>query len=212
MSEDISHLLGRREMFWELQEITKENPNILKHGAFFDWMCTNYVAAVAMNVRAFIDHRNDVQSLWRVLFEILKNPGVISRRAHCALYRGTSAGRDLDMGNRTFNNVVGKGRNALRQGQIKKDLHLLEDSCERVQKFVNKRIAHRTPESELRRLPIFNELDDAMNTIDQLFCKYNLLLTASGMSSAFSTRQYNWKEALYEPWIKPGSKFRPEDT
>jgi hypothetical protein len=79
-----------------------------------------------------------------------------------------------------------------------------------VRRFVNKRVAHRAAERELRRLPRFNELDAAMDTIDRIFCKYNLLLTAEGMTTAFATRQYNWMEVLYEPWILPGSKFSPD--
>jgi len=208
MNSDLASLLGRQEIFWELQEVAKENPRVLEHGAFFDWMCTNYVAAATIGIRSFTDQSNHVHSLWRMLYEILENPGVINRRAHCALYRGSPVLRDLDMANRTFDAVVGKGRRVLRQPDIRRDMRVLEDSSARVRKFANKRIAHRTPQGQLRRLPKFNELGQAMNTIDRLFCKYNKLLTASGMSSAFSTRQYNWMEALYEPWIKPDSKFR----
>lgn len=210
MSADLSHLLGKREIFWELQEIAKENQRILKHGSFFDWMCTNYIAAVTMGVRGFRDQSNDVRSLWRLLYEILENPGVITRRSHRALYRGTPNSPDFDMANLTFDNVAGKGRNVLTQRDIKKDLRDLEDSNDRVRKFANKRIAHRTTPGQLRRPPKFNELDESMNSIDQIFCKYNLLLTASGMSSAFATRQYDWMEVLHEAWIQPGSKFRPE--
>jgi hypothetical protein len=105
--------------------------------------------------------------------------------------------------------VVGKGRDILKQGDIRSDLRTLEDSSERVRRFVNKRVAHRAPKGQLRQLPKFNEVDEAMDTIDRLFCKYNLLLTASGMSSAFATRQYNWMEVLYDAWVQPGSKFRP---
>jgi hypothetical protein len=210
MNSDLAHLLGRREIFWELQEVAKENRRILEHGAFFDWMCTNYVAAAVIGIRSFTDQSNNVHSLWRMLYEILANPGVINRRAHCALYRGSPVLRELDMANRTFGNVVGKGIDILSLADIRRDMNTLEDSSERVRKFANKRVAHRTPQGQLRRLPKFNELDAAMDTIDRLFCKYNLLLTASGMSSAFATRQYNWMEVLYEPWILPGSKFRSE--
>lgn len=208
INRDLTDLLGKREIFWKLQEIAQENSDVLKHGALFDWMCRNYIAAVVMSVRGFVDERSDVQSLWRILYEVLQHPGVINRRAHCALYRGTSV-MALDMGNRTFNSVVGRNTVALSRSDIQKDLRALEDVSARIKVFANMRIAHRAPARELRRHPRFNELDAAMDTIDRIFCKYNLLLAASGMSSAFATRQYNWLEVLYEPWIKPGSKFRP---
>jgi hypothetical protein len=63
------------------------------------------------------------------------------------------------MANRTFDNVAGKRSDVLKQVDIRRDMSTLEDSSERVRKFVNKRIAHRAPQGQLRRLPKFNEVD-----------------------------------------------------
>lgn len=209
LQTDLSDLLGKREIFWELQEVVQENKRILEHGTFFDWMCRNYIAAVVMGIRGFVDEHRDVRSLWRMIYEILEHPRVINRNAHRALYRGIPANRELDLANLTFDNVVGRGRDTLSQRDIRKDLSMLEDSSARVKKFANKRVAHRAAAGELRKNPKFNDLDAAMDTIDQIFCKYNLLLRAAGMTSAFATRQYNWMEVLYEPWIPPRSRFHP---
>ena len=209
MSADLSHLLGKREIFWELQEIANENPDIIKEDTFFYWMCNNYIAAVTLDVRGYVDQSNDVHSLWRLLYEILEHPKVINRRCHRTLYHGTPKNPYFDMADSTFNNVAGMHRESLTQSSIRKDLRELEDCSERVRKFANKRIAHRTSAGEIRRHPNFNEFDKAINTIDRIFCKYNLLLTAQEMSSTFATRQYDWMETLHEAWVKPGSKFRP---
>ena len=71
----------------------------------------------------------------------------------------------------------------------------------RIRRFVNKRVAHITAKGQLR-LPNFNELDAALDTIDRILCKYNLLLRAQGMTSAKATRQYDWTEVLTFPWIE----------
>ena len=210
MNADLAHLLGKREIFWDLQKIAKENRRILDHGAFFDWMCTNYIAAVTIGVRSFTDQSKNVHSLWKLLYEALETPGVFSRRAHQALYRHMAALPGFAPANRTFDSIAGPGRKVLSQNQIRGDIRALEDSTARVRRFVNKRIAHRTSPGQLRRLPRFNQLDDAMETIDRIFCRYYLLLTARGLQSAFATRQYDWMEALHEAWVPPGSKFRPE--
>jgi len=210
ISDDLSDLLGKREIFWELQEIAKENPRITEHGAFFDWMCRSYISAATMSVRGFVDLRNDVHSLGRILYEILKHPGIINRRAHRALYNNVPEDMREFLANTTFNNLVGNSLNTLPQRVVRSDLRSLEDSTARIVTFTHKRIAHRASPGELRRNPVFTELDAAMNALDAMFCKYNTLLTASGMSSVFATRQYNWKEVLYEPWIIPGSKFHPD--
>ena len=115
MGKDLAHLLGKREIFWDLQKIARENRRILEHRAFFDWMCTNYIAAVTMGVRSFTDQSKNVHSLWRLLYEALENPRVLSRRAHQALYRRTLALPDFDMANLTFDNEVGRGKKHCRR-------------------------------------------------------------------------------------------------
>ena len=140
-----------------------------------------------------------------MLYEILENPGVINRRAHKALYHGTS--KEMELGNGTFNSWAGRGKKILSQTQIRSDLRVIEDVSGRIRQLVNKRIAHFSNPGELRQLPTFNELDNALEKLDKILCKYNQLLTASGKDSTFATRQYNWMEVLWEPWIRPGSKF-----
>jgi len=208
LESDISDLLGRKEIFWHLQEVAKDNPEILRNGVLFDWMCTNYIGAIAVAIRGLVDHRSDVRSLWRMLYEILERPRVINRRAHTALYRG-AVSRALHLADITFDNVVGKNRDVLTQRAIRADMRRLEDASVRVRTLVNKRIAHRAAPGQLRRPPLFREVDAAMKVIDAVFCKYSLLLTAKGMDSTFATRQENWMAVLYEPWIKAGSRFHP---
>lgn len=208
MFRDLSDMLGKREIFYDLQEVAKENPKVLSPGDFFDWMCTNYVTAITVGIRGFMDQSTGVHSLWRLLYEIIERPRIISRRAHVTLYRGTP--KDFDMGNLTFNNVVGPKRQYLTQRMIRSDMKELEDASERVRRFVNKRVAHRTPAGKIRRLPTFNEIDKALDSLDRIFCKYKLLLVASGVTTVRATRQHDWREVLWEPWIPVGSKLHPD--
>ena len=199
-------MLGKQEMFWELQEVARENLKVLNPGQFFDWMCRNYVVAQTVAIRSFMDQSSDAHSLWRMLFEILEHPGAISRAAHIRMYRNAPIGEGL--GHSSFNAVAGKRAQALSQRAVRTDMRRLEDASERVRRFVNKRIAHRTRPSEIRRLPKFDELDAALRALDEIFCKYNLLLRAQGLSSCRATRQYDWREVLSEPWVLKGGTFR----
>lgn len=200
-------MLGKREIFWELQEVAKENPKVLKPGTLFDWMCRNYVVAQAIGIRSFMDQSKGSHSLWRMLFEILEHPRVISRNTHVKMYRTTPMGESL--GHMSFNAVAGKKAAYLRQRSVRRDMRRLEDASERVRRFVNKRIAHRTGFGEIRRLPKFDELDAALTALDDIFCKYNLLLRAQGLTTCHATRQYDWREVLWEPWVLKGGKLRP---
>lgn len=207
MGTDLADMLAKREMFWELQEVAKENPKVLSPGSFFDWMCKNYVISQTVAIRSFMDQSKDSHSLWRMLFEILERPGVINRITHARMYRNTPLGEEL--GHMSFNASVGRGKNELGRLAIRSDMCRLENASERVRRFVNKRVAHRTSPGEIRRLPKFSELDKALDILDEIYCKYNLLLRAHGLSTCHATRQYDWREVLWEPWVIKGSKLRP---
>jgi hypothetical protein len=209
LKNDLTDLLGKRETFWELQEVAKENPKIMNLHSFFDWMCRNYVISQTVGVRSFVDQSRDSRSLWRMLYEMLEKPEAIDRETHVKMYVNTAIGPEL--GHMTFNNVVGKGRSFLGPQAIRADLRSLEDASERIRHFVNKRVAHKTSPSEMRRLPKFDELDAALDKIDKIFCKYNLLLTGEGYSSQHAVRQFDWREVLWEAWIPKGSKLHPEN-
>lgn len=207
MRHDLTDLMGMWEIFWQLQDVARENPAVLKPGSFFDWMCRNYMIAITVGIRSFMDHSSDSRSLWRMLYGILENPGVIDREVHVRMYRGTSVG--VSFGHVTFDTVVGVGRPCLSQRQVRSDLHELENVSERIRRFVNKRVAHKTTPGEIRRLPKLHEVDSAIDQIDKVLCKYNLLLTGQGMDTLHAVRQYDWREVLWEPWIPIGSRLRP---
>ena len=206
MGADLTDMLAGREMFWDLQEVAKENPRVLNPGSFLDWACRNYVVAQTVAIRSFMDQSKDSHSLWRMLFEILEHPGVINRATHVRMYRTVPMGEAL--GHRSFNAAVGKRVQVLGQRAIRTDMRRLENASERVRRFVNKRVAHRTLRGKIRRLPKFDEVDAALVALDKVFCKYNLLLRAQGMSTCHATRQYDWREVLREPWVLTGGKLR----
>ena len=206
MRHDMSDLFGRREIFWELQDVAKHNPRILSPRAFFDWMCWNYVSAVSTGIRGFVDQHHESRSLWRMLYEILDNPGVLDRETHARMY---ARGPGIAFGRDCFNAASG-GRAVISQASIRSDLRRLENASDRIRRFVNKRIAHRTNPGQIRRLPTFNEVDAALQAIDAILVKYNFLLTAQGYDTFEATRQFSWREVLLEPWIPQGSKLHPE--
>ena len=208
MSSDLSDLFRRQEIFWQLQVVAKENPSILKNGAFFSWMCNNYIDAFAIRLRACVDQSKGSHSLWRLLYEALENPGAINITTHANLYRNTPYG--VAFGESCFRNCVGQKASVLSDRAIRMDMKALEDSSDRLRRFVNKRVAHRNRPGAIRRVPTFDEIDNTLSVIDRLFCKYNFLLSASGMDSCRATAQYDWRDVLWQPWIPAGSPLRPE--
>lgn len=199
LQNDLVDLFARQEIFWDLQEIAKKNKKILTPGAFFDWMCNNYMVSTPIGLRRLTDQDKRSVSLWRLLYEILENPGVINRETYKALYRSDMQ----SLGDTAFDLVIGKGRKNLSKTQVKSDLCAIEKAEERIRRLVNKKIAHThlNPHA-IKKLPTLNDLDQALNTIDKVFCKYYLLLTACEMRSVRAERQYDWQKVLYYPWVE----------
>ena len=138
MKPELSDLHFKRKIFWDLQDIAKDNPAILKPGEYFDWQCRNYIVTSSVIIRKFVDQsrHKSTQSLWKLLYEALEYPGSLSRKSHLSLYRGV--GRELSLGEGTFDEVVGADTEYLSIHAIKRDISYLENSTSRIYKFVNK--------------------------------------------------------------------------
>jgi hypothetical protein len=205
LSLELNNLKWKQDIFWKLQDISKQNNELLKPGDFFNWMCDNYSIAVPVSVRRFDDQDKRSRSLWRILYEILENPGIISRQAHLRLY-----GKDQkSLGNTTFDYLVGPGQELLSQRQVRSDLKKLEDDAGRIRLLVNKRIAHFTKPGDIRKLPKYEDLDKALDTIVKVLSKYTLLLTGKNISVSFEDeeRSTHWMKVLIKPWLNPESRF-----
>jgi hypothetical protein len=203
MSLDLDTLKWKQEIFWELQEISKKNNKILKPGDFFNWMCDNYNIALTVGLRRFDDQDLRSRSLWVMLYEILKNPGVINRNTHLKLYNKDQK----NLGNATFDTLVGSSKERLSQKKVRSDLKALEDAAERIRRLVNKRIAHFTKPGGIKKIPTYVELDNLLDVIIKILGRYNLLLTATNISAGAEKLPNTWTKVLQKPWLDPESEI-----
>lgn len=199
MSRDIRDLLTKQQIFWELQKIAKRNKEMLSNGLFFDWMCKNYMVAASVTARRFVDQASDTESLRIMLDQILGNPGIINRRSHNTLYgEHLTSTSDND-----FDKLVGKGVEVLSQEEIQTDINLIDHAdskADKIRIYVNKNIAHFINPKKIKKLPILNELDKAIEDVFQLVAKYSLLI--SGRLVDRPPLGNDWRAVLYKPWIK----------
>lgn len=198
ISDDLGRQLLHNETYQGIVEAVRENPRIQKPGDIHRWMAIHYVAGAVIGIRRLVDRDSRSPSFWRLLFELLQYPSVLTRASHGALYRANRY-----MADRTFDAIVGRGRSCLGPGVIRRDLRLLEDTADRIHRFANKRVAHLAPRGAIRKLPTFIDLTKALNDLDKLARRYNTLLTASGLVTLKPTRTYSWRSVLYEPWVPP---------
>lgn len=198
VKSEIGDLIGRREIFVGVRAILRLNPEVGDPNLFVNWMMQNYVEASTVGVRRLCDTRPDVESLSHLLRQLLQYPDVLNLRAHTRLY---PARRRSDA-QATFERIAGTGRTTLSSRAIRRDLRQLEDAAERIQRFVNKKVAHAAPSQDIRRSPTYGELGRMLETLDELAVKYLVLLTADGYATCAPVRQRDWRRVLLRPWLE----------
>ena len=221
---DIQGLVEDANMFWEVQDIIRENPRIQKPNAFYSYLARTYFSHAAAGIRRQTKLQKDSISFARLLDEIAKNPEELSRDYFNSRHPHSN-GPDLDQ-------VVGKaGLEAVGivdASQVKEiikvdnlapyteasgthvcpqmvedDQKRLESAAKKHEAFADKRIAH-WDKRKPTVAPTFEALDDCIKLLDQTYVKYHFLFHAESIDTLIPIYQYEWKSIFCEPWLKVG--------
>jgi hypothetical protein len=79
IEKDIQQLLIRQYIFWEVQDIIKNNKDIQIPSVFYEYLGQTYIAYIAMGIRRQVKNHKDSISFARLLKEISETPRVLSR-------------------------------------------------------------------------------------------------------------------------------------
>lgn len=197
IKSEVGDLVQRREIFVGLRSVLQMKPDLGRPGALLRWMMQNYIEAATIGVRRLCDQRDDVESLSRLLRQLLQYPGVLNLTAHERLHPSDAR----QYARQTFELCAGKGRSELSSRALRQDLRRIEDSAHRIQRFVNKKVAHAAPGRQLRRAPTFAQLSAAIKLLDEVTVRYAALLTGTEWASCAPVRQYDWRIVLLHPWL-----------
>ena len=221
---EILALVEDANIFWEIQDIIRENPRIQKPSVFYSYLARTYLSHALAGLRRQTKLQKDSISFVRLLDEIAENPEELSRSYFNSRYP-SSNGPDLSQ-------VVGRAdlekvgitdssqlkamikmddfdRYADASGayvcpqMVKEDRARLESAVKTHEEFADKRIAH-WDKREPKVVPTFAELDDCIKLLDQTYVKYHFLFHAESMDTLMPTYQYEWKSIFCEPWLKVG--------
>ncbi len=222
--DEILALVQDANMFWEVQDIIRENPRIQKPNAFYSYLARTYLSHALAGLRRQTKLQKDSISFVRLLAEIAENPEELSRSYFNSRYP-SSNGPDLDEGvGRTDLETVGIVDSSQLKAIIKMDdfapytdasgAHVcpqmveddrkrLESAAKKYEAYADKRIAH-WDKREPKVIPSFGELDDCIKLLDRTYVKYHFLFHAESMDTLMPTYQYEWKSIFCEPWLKIG--------
>lgn len=194
---EITELVIHQDIFWQVQDLIKNNPKLQRPSAFYKFMGRTYSAFALMSIRRQVKVNDDSISFARLLSEICDNPKELSRERYVALYKGAFA---LERANKDFNKFSKPGCEHIDPVLVKRDLDKLRAQAKKCETFADKTVAH-LDKSKPKQIPVFKDLDNSIELLCALLKKYWLLFRAESLLSILPTYQYDWKAVFREPWI-----------
>ena len=197
---DVQDLLLDDHVFWELQDIVRNNPQFVQaSGLFTQWMASAFIQAAAVSVRRQAKSDDDSVSLKRFLLEIRKYPSLVSREHYISLFEGEDACL-IEAGHREFDSVAGEGGPYVSGVLVEEQLRELDGVVKDIEHYVDRRIAHYDKRGLARPTPTFADLSSALKTIEKLVILYWQLLRGDAIT-ILPTVQYDWKDIFRFRWM-----------
>ena len=201
--DEISELLRDESMFWEIQDIIRENPRMHKPNVFYGYLRRTYLSHTLAGLRRQIKpHKNSI-SLVGLLEEIAKNPEELSFRYFCFILSESAAGQGLPMTKEDFKQYAAPNGQHVCPKMIEDDLGSFKSAIGIAEGYIDKRIAHRD-KSEPEIVPTSSDTSQCFHVLEKTYIKYHSLFYAEILNTLTPIYQYNWKEIFLEPWIKTG--------
>ena len=201
--DEISGLLRDESMFWEIQDIIRENPQMQKPNVFCGYLRRTYLSHTLAGLRRQIKpHKNSI-SLVGLLEEIAKNPEELSFRYFCFILSESAAGQGLPMTKEDFKQYADPNGQHVCPKMIEDDLGSFKSAIGIAEGYIDKRIAHRD-KSEPEIVPTSSDTSQCFHVLEMTYIKYHSLFYAEILNTLTPIYQYDWKEIFLEPWIKTG--------
>lgn len=195
---EIRSLSVNRNIFWEVQNVIKNNPKIQKPSSFYEFLGSTYVISALMGVRRQIKiNKDSIISFAKLLKEIFDTPEILSRDRFVALYKGSAVEH---LANRHFDKFAGKVGSHVDPDLIRLSLEELNIKARKCEKFADQRIAHFDKRAS-KNIPTFKDLDDCIDFLEELIKMCYLLFRAISLTSILPVYQYDWKAIFREPWL-----------
>jgi hypothetical protein len=202
IESEIYDLVVTKDIFWQVQEIIKNNKAIQKPSIFYDYLGDTYISYTLIGLRRQIKKDNQSISFVRLLDEIAKNSEILSRDFFRSLYSSPIITKLPDLPDIDFDKYCGSSADHISREMVENDIKKIKDGAIKCEEIADKRIAHRDKRG-LKNLLRFGDVDECIDLIDKLYCKYHLIFTAEWTDSLKPTYQNDWKAIFNEAWLIP---------
>jgi AbiU2 len=192
-----------REVYKQILEMHRQNPEIQKPSVFYSWIRALFVTWSVAFIGRLVDDKRGTRSFVRFLRSIQKSSHYVSREHHIALYLTTMVNSSDEeaarIASREFDRLVGCGKEFLPKEQVEADITAMIQVAKPITTFRHERVAH-FDEKPSEQLPSYEHFDRTIFVLVELVRKYAILI--KGVSTdPFPTIQYDWLAIFRVPWI-----------
>ena len=208
IEKEMTELWSIREVYAEIREMHRRNPEIQRPSIFYSWMEVLYNTHVVVAVARLVDERKGTRSFVRLLMKIKARADEISRKSFVADYVSSPGMASISkphvggIANREFDQLVGEGLDSLSPVKVEKDIQDLKASAKPVLVHRHERVAHLDAIPPIRSL-LSDQLDLSIAKLGELLSKYSMLLRR--VSCGPATIVYDWKAIFRVAW-EPGEQ------
>ncbi|WP_353268361.1 hypothetical protein [Gemmatimonas sp.] len=199
IKQQIRSLLWSRQIYNETFDIIRANPLLPNQNSLYGAMQMWYSASALSGIRRQLKSGDQSISLAGLLEDIRDNPALLSRARWLKLHEGFPLPGHADQ---VFRQYAGDG-DFINPAIVETDLLSLKEISTKCEAYSDKRVAHHDKGTE-SEVPTYEELDATLASLDALFRKYFVLVTAKNALTDTSIA-YNWKQVFRHPWIPPAT-------
>ncbi len=199
ITSDATDTIESQYIFKRLVEIVGSNPKINADNLFWDHLRASFGAYMVLGITQQVDERTEVISLLKLLEDIKTNPNVITRDWFADQYEANGLPRQV--GKQHFAEHFGS-KLEVDATIVAQDIQELKSATAKVARFRHTRIAHKNADERFVIDLNFSEVEQALEKIEKLVIKYQLLLNQSGYEALMPTITYNWESIFKVPWIE----------
>ncbi len=205
IANEMGQLLKSRHIFNETRDIVVPKKSLYM-ASYLSWIADLYVARLSVGVRRIIDtyKAEDFKtfSLLSLLNNIKKNQNVLTRSVFCD--RWSECQEDNDDANNVFNRFADEESDKLNIEWLNKDIAVINNETKHIKTFIDKWVVHHDLKRKQNQVPTFGDVDSALQLLDNIICKYHLLLCGSDLSGSCMPILKNWKRIVNQVWIAKG--------
>jgi hypothetical protein len=198
--QDLDDLLISQDIIKEVSQIVALNKRIQSSPFFFNWIQGNYVDSIVIGIMRLSENDDRVVSLHNLIKEIIENPEVITRDYFVSRYQKDM--QDMGIADGHFNEFADANKQFVSESKLRADLTFLNDNTRLIKGFRDKWVAHLDKDRPLKQLATHNDVESALSALDEIFCKYYILIDGAGTLTAKRALAFDWKESLRHPWIE----------